>query len=187
MYLVSAVNQYWYKNIKIYYLSKSRKIKKKKRKKRKMVLANIQTFICHFIYELTGYKNSKLTLLQALYSQDCNFPCKLLYSTLLNAACFSRGKKTSLWQWSFLSEFFCNLCLQATCLCRGGKKKPHHSKKPNSTAGTVITELRKFTVPQAFQSTKSLTTLLKCIFMKNIINSSVISSLTRGSVPQRIS
>lgn len=57
-----------------------------------MVLANLQAFICNFIYELTGYKNSKLTLLPALYSQDCNFPCKLLYSTLLNTARFSRGK-----------------------------------------------------------------------------------------------
>lgn len=126
-------------------------------------------------------KPLKLTLLQALFSQDCNSLCKLLYSTIL------KGKKPSLWQWSFVSEFLSNLCLQATCLCRGGKKKIHHSENPNSTVGTVITELCKLTVPQAFQSTRSLTTLVKCICMKNIINSSVTSFLTRGSIPQRIS
>lgn len=88
-----------------------------------MVLANLQAFICNFIYEPTGYKNSKLTLLPALYSQECNFPCKLLYSTLLNTARFSRGKKPSPWQRSFVIEVLCNLCLQATCLCRGRRKK----------------------------------------------------------------
>lgn len=50
----------------------------------------------------------------------------------------------------------------------------------------VVTELRKFTVPQAFRATKSLTTLLNCICMKHIINSQVISFLSRGTIPQRI-
>lgn len=76
----------------------SQRTEKEKKNKRKMVLVNLQAFIYNFIYELTGYKNSKLTLLPALYSQDCNFPYKLLYSTLLNTACFPRGKKPSPWQ-----------------------------------------------------------------------------------------
>lgn len=53
--------------------------------------------------------------------------------------------------------------------------------------GAVVTELRKFTVPQAFKATKSLTRLFNCICMKNIINSQVIRFLNRGAIPQRIS
>lgn len=145
------------------------------RREPKMVLPNLQSYQLStniLFLNQEDAEHPKITLLPSLYKQNCNFTC----TQLVHKQCFS--SQLLMQQVSQGGIKHCcgsevtsvNSCVTHACRLHsfadvGKKDSIQETQIPQY--GAVVTELRNFTVPQAFRATKSLTTLLNCICMKH--------------------